>query len=146
MTDPINTNNQYQVTQIETITFGVLSALFALIAVIFAYLQLRQMHKLRYPREQPDSDVELGLGQSYITILVYPVTDTSQCNIKVNRPIAQRPSGSLQNQVPRIPSIKPSLDHNNPHTFYQRQTQVSRMRQRWMELRWTTSMISRKDC
>jgi energy-converting hydrogenase Eha subunit F len=49
MADLLNANDQFKATQIETIVYGVLSALFALIGLFFAYLQLRQM----YPTDVP---------------------------------------------------------------------------------------------
>jgi hypothetical protein len=61
MADPLDASKQFQATQMETVTFGILSALFALIGVFFAYLQLRQMYLLRTPEQDPIHIIELGL-------------------------------------------------------------------------------------
>jgi hypothetical protein len=60
--DPLGSNNQFQITQVETIAFGVLSALLAFIGVVFAYLQLRQMYHLQTTQQDAHgNDVEIGL-------------------------------------------------------------------------------------
>lgn len=54
-----DSNTQFHLNQVETISFGVIAAIFGLIAIMFAALQLRQM-QYQSPRADEESLAELG--------------------------------------------------------------------------------------
>jgi hypothetical protein len=77
-TGPLSPNHSSNLTHIETIAFGILSIVFALIAVIVAGLQLRKMYQVHHSPSNQYELAEQGLCQprhsSHETTMENPYT------------------------------------------------------------------------